>query len=157
MSPSRRWYPASPYRHSTYAHEHGARGVDRGRRVGVVNLVHGRDARDRQHGLVDNLVQHAGAVAEPAGRRVDGEDRRRSRPPTCSRLNVDVAVVPLPPRAVPGPRSVVPSKNSMLPVGTPPLPLVLSTVAVNVTDWPYVDALSDEPRRSPCRQSGRPR
>ena len=39
----------------------------------------------------------------------------------------------------PGPRSVNPSKNSTLPVGTPPLPLVLVTVAVNVTESPYVE------------------
>jgi hypothetical protein len=33
------------------------------------------------------------------------------------------------------------SKNCTVPVGVPPLPDVLATAAVSVTDWPNVDAL----------------
>jgi hypothetical protein len=48
-------------------------------------------------------------------------------------------------RGVPGPRSMLPSKNSTWPVGVAPLPLVLVTVAVKVTDCPTVDGLALDP------------
>lgn len=46
---------------------------------------------------------------------------------------------------VPEPMVVEPSLNVTVPVGTAPLPLP-ETVAVKVTDWPYVDGLGDDPR-----------
>src|SRR5580700_9431673 len=53
------------------------------------------------------------------------------------RLEVERAAV-LPVRLT-VPRLVAPSKKVTEPVGLPPV-----TVAVNMTDWPYMDGLSDE-------------
>jgi len=47
---------------------------------------------------------------------------------------VNVAWFGVPPLSVPVPRVVVPSMNVTVPVAA-----ALSTVAVNVTDWPYAD------------------
>ena len=58
-------------------------------------------------------------------------------------MKVEVALRPLPLRALPDPRLVVPSKNSTKPVGvTPPL-RVLVTVAVKVTAWLAADGLAE--------------
>jgi len=56
-------------------------------------------------------------------------------------VSVDVANVATPELRVPDPRVVAPSRNVTVPVGVPP---VTVTVAVNVTDWPVVDGLTDE-------------
>jgi hypothetical protein len=56
-------------------------------------------------------------------------------------VSVDVANVATPELRVPDPRVVAPSRNVTVPVGVPPVPV---TVAVNVTDWPAVDGLTDE-------------
>src|SRR5689334_6134710 len=53
-------------------------------------------------------------------------------------VNVEVAELPLALKGVPGPRSVVASKNSTAPVGAAPEVAASATVAVKVTDWPYV-------------------
>ena len=58
-------------------------------------------------------------------------------------LKVEVALVPLPLRALPGPRSVLPSKNSTLPVGVA-VPVVSVTVAVKVTELAATDGLALE-------------
>src|SRR2546422_3843516 len=56
-------------------------------------------------------------------------------------LTAEVVSEAVPLLSVAVPSSVDPSKNCTLPVGVP-LPLV--TVAVNVTDWPYVDGFKDD-------------
>jgi hypothetical protein len=60
---------------------------------------------------------------------------------TASEVVAKVAT-PLP-FTTPVPREVVPSRNVTVPVGVPPA--VLETVAVNVTDCPPRDGLSDDP------------
>ena len=57
--------------------------------------------------------------------------------PTASDDVVSVAVLPA---SATVPSGVTPSKNETVPVGLVPP----ETVAVNVTDWPNVDGLSDE-------------
>lgn len=49
----------------------------------------------------------------------------------------------VPPDKAPVPRVVAPSLNVTKPVGTPAV--LLMTVAVKVTDVPYVDGLRDDP------------
>ena len=54
---------------------------------------------------------------------------------------VYTAVSGEPPFSVPVPRSVDPSMNDTVPAGVPPVPV---TVAVKVTEFPYVDVGNDE-------------
>jgi hypothetical protein len=69
-------------------------------------------------------------------------------PPYCAviewepRASVDVENDAAPPLSVPVPSVVAPSRNVTVPVGIPPVPV---TVAVNVTGWPIVEGLTEEP------------
>jgi hypothetical protein len=68
-------------------------------------------------------------------------------PPYCAVMEcepaarMEVVNVATPPLSVPVPSVVTPSRNVTVPVGVPPAPL---TVAVNVTDRPIVEGLTDE-------------
>jgi hypothetical protein len=55
--------------------------------------------------------------------------------------NAAVANVALPELSVPVPNVVVPSLNVTVPDGVPEPGATAETVAVNVTDWPYIDGL----------------
>jgi hypothetical protein len=57
-------------------------------------------------------------------------------------VSEDVVKVAPPALSGPDPSEVAPSENVTVPVGVPPA--VLVTVAVNVTDWPPTEGLSDE-------------
>src|ERR1700674_4603410 len=57
-------------------------------------------------------------------------------------VSEDVAKVATPALSGPEPSEVAPSENVTVPVGVPPA--VLVTVAVNVTDWPPTEGLSDD-------------
>jgi hypothetical protein len=61
--------------------------------------------------------------------------------PVVSAAVAKVAVSGEPPDRVPLPRVVDPSLNVTVPVGTAPLPV---TVAVKVTELPYVDVGKDD-------------
>jgi hypothetical protein len=58
-------------------------------------------------------------------------------------VNAEVLTCAVPLDKVGAPRDVAPSENVTVPVGAPP-PLVGVTVAVKVTEFPFVDGLSDD-------------
>ena len=82
---------------------------------------------------VDVLVEVVRVAA------VDRRDRVRCRP-----TSVLVVKVATPPLSVPVPSVAEPSLNVTVPVGVPAPGDVAVTVAVNVTDWPNTDGLTDD-------------
>ena len=61
--------------------------------------------------------------------------------PTAS---AEVVKVAMPPLSVPVPMGLPPSRNVTVPTGVPAPGATGDTVAVNVTDWPKTDGLTDE-------------
>jgi hypothetical protein len=58
--------------------------------------------------------------------------------------NDEVLKVAVPPLSVPVPKVVVPSLKVTVPVGVPTPGDTGTTVAVNITDWPKSEGLSEE-------------
>ena len=58
--------------------------------------------------------------------------------------NAEVVNVAIPPLSAPVPIGLPPSRNVTVPVGVPAPGATGETVAVNVTDWPNTDGLTEE-------------
>ena len=58
--------------------------------------------------------------------------------------NAEVVNVAMPPLSVPVPMGLPPSRKVTVPVAVPEPGTTADTVAVNVTDWPNTEGLTDE-------------